>query len=651
MVIQHNLLAAYGANVLSGTKKKQNENMEKLSSGYRVNRAADDAAGLSISEKMRNQIRGLNQAVNNIDDGISYVQTAEGALQEIHNMLGRMQTLAVKAANDVNAEEDRQAIDDEIQELKAEMNKVFSDTQFNGTKIWSANCDETLVGYNRVQAAAFTGNSKSFDITETNKGAIAKGTYNLVVDGTDPDDPGSYGFHVGWEGYDGNNYRSGLISWDNLSDYNGMDVNLSDYMDYTAYPAAAGIDVHIQWSGQPEAELSQIATAVNNTRYYSVANTSESYSMTTVGDGVSIGFSTNYVAELALNRNMDSYDTAWIEPKLNGEGSNLITKPSYTSTTEDTGWKFAFTLSDGTDAVAEATGISYSVNSLQQADYGKWWETRTDSNDRPYNTIKSYTPGIGNRPTLHGLTDVVTDEAGRGLSLTADAVSEGTAIISFNIKRSDGSPLTYGSTSVGNIGDMSMYISIRNSDTADTLMNRMKAALNKNTVFDIYSGNSSSGAPGADGSYAYGARMNSSVVELPIYEGGHELYLQTGANAGEDMKIVYKALTASNLGLDRVETTTREGAEYAMTAIQEATKIISAERSKFGAYQNRLEHTRAANVNYAENLTSAESSIRDTDVADEMTALSKNRILEQAAISMLSNSNSNNQSVLSLLGS
>ena len=650
MVVRNNLLAAYGANVLSGTKKREKTNMERLSSGYRVNRAADDAAGLSISEKMRNQIRGLNQSVNNIDDGISYVQTAEGALQEIHNMLGRMQTLAVQAANDVNADEDRRAINDEIQELKAEMNRVFTDTQFNGQKIWSHNCDETIIGYNRVQAATFTNNIRSFDVTDINKGAIAKSAYNLVVDGTDAASPDTYGFHVSWTGYDGNAYRSKLISWDNLNDYNGINVNMADFMDYSAYPAAAGIDMNINWSGQPEAELSQIAAAVNNTHYNSTVSTGENYSVTTVGDGISIGFSTNYVAELATGRSMDTYDTHWIEPALNAAGSNLVTKPSYTSATEDTGWKFAFNLGDGSAAVAEATGISYSVSSTLPADYGKWWETRTDSRGNTYNSIKSYTPGIGNRPTLHGLTDVVTDENNLGISLTDDAESAGNVTISFNIKRADNSPLTYGSSSVSNVGSMYMYISVGNSDTAETLMNRMKGALNERTVFDIYSGNQSTGTAGSDGSYAYGAKMNSSVVEIPIYEGGHELYLQTGANAGEDMKVVYKALTASYLGLDNVETTTREGAEYAMTAIQNATKIVSGERSKFGAYQNRLEHAREANMNYSENLTRAESSIRDTDMAEEMTTLSKNRILEQAGIAMLSNANSNNQSVLSLLG-
>lgn len=135
MVVQHNLTAANTNRQLGITTSGLQKSTEKLSSGYKINRAADDAAGLSISEKMRNQIRGLNKASDNAQDGISLVQTAEGALNEVHSMLQRMSELAVQAANGTNATTDRTALNDEVQQLKTEIQRVGSTTQFNKMNI------------------------------------------------------------------------------------------------------------------------------------------------------------------------------------------------------------------------------------------------------------------------------------------------------------------------------------------------------------------------------------------------------------------------------------------------------------------------------------------------------------------------------------
>lgn len=131
MVVQHNLTAANTNRQLGITTNGLQKSTEKLSSGYKINRAADDAAGLSISEKMRNQIRGLNKASDNAQDGISLVQTAEGALNEVHSMLQRMSELAVQSANGTNATTDREALNDEVTQLKTEIQRVASTTQFN----------------------------------------------------------------------------------------------------------------------------------------------------------------------------------------------------------------------------------------------------------------------------------------------------------------------------------------------------------------------------------------------------------------------------------------------------------------------------------------------------------------------------------------
>ena len=144
MVVQHNLTAMNSNRMLGVTTKTQAKSTEKLSSGYKINRAADDAAGLAISEKMRKQIRGLTQASANAQDGISCVQTAEGAMAEVHDMLQRMNELAVKAANGTSTSADKGNIDDEIQQLKTEIDRVAQSTDFNTMKLLDGSFTETL---------------------------------------------------------------------------------------------------------------------------------------------------------------------------------------------------------------------------------------------------------------------------------------------------------------------------------------------------------------------------------------------------------------------------------------------------------------------------------------------------------------------------
>jgi flagellin len=152
MVVQHNMQAANTNRQLGITSGAQAKSTEKLSSGYKINRAADDAAGLSISEKMRSQVRGLNRASTNAQDGISAVQTAEGALNEVHSILQRMNELATQAANDTNTSIDRTAIKAEIDELTSEVNRVASTTQFNTMNL----LDGSFQGKN-LQVGALSG--------------------------------------------------------------------------------------------------------------------------------------------------------------------------------------------------------------------------------------------------------------------------------------------------------------------------------------------------------------------------------------------------------------------------------------------------------------------------------------------------------------
>lgn len=149
-VVAHNLLAMNSATQFGINYKKLNKSTEKLSSGYKVNRAADDAAGLSISEKMRNQIRNLNQAAKNVEDGASLIRVADGAMNEIHSILGRQRELLVKAANEIYTKDDYQAIEDEITELGKELDSIFEKTDFNSTKIFQGK-DTIINGPNTTQ--------------------------------------------------------------------------------------------------------------------------------------------------------------------------------------------------------------------------------------------------------------------------------------------------------------------------------------------------------------------------------------------------------------------------------------------------------------------------------------------------------------------
>ena len=163
MVVQHNLTAMNSNRQLGVTSSLQSKASEKLSSGYKINRAADDAAGLSISEKMRSQIRGLDRASDNAQDGISLIQSAEGALNEAHSILQRMNELAVQGANDTNQELDRDAINDELTALVDELDRISTTTQFNKQNL----LDGTFTNKN-LQVGANTNQKISISIDNMN---------------------------------------------------------------------------------------------------------------------------------------------------------------------------------------------------------------------------------------------------------------------------------------------------------------------------------------------------------------------------------------------------------------------------------------------------------------------------------------------------
>ena len=175
MVVQHNLTAMNSNRMLGLTTTSQAKSTEKLSSGYKINRAADDAAGLSISEKMRKQIRGLTQASANAQDGISTVQTAEGALNEVQDMLQRMNELAVKSSNGTNSEDDREYIQNEIDQLTTEIDRVSTTTKFNETYLLQGEGRQQAKAKNELTTISLTGADGTTPVDTKIKASIAAG--------------------------------------------------------------------------------------------------------------------------------------------------------------------------------------------------------------------------------------------------------------------------------------------------------------------------------------------------------------------------------------------------------------------------------------------------------------------------------------------
>ena len=176
MVVQHNMTAMNANRQLGITTSSQAKSSEKLSSGYRINRAGDDAAGLTISEKMRSQIRGLNKASDNAQDGVSLIQVAEGALSETHSILQRMNELATQAANDTNTTADRNAIQSEINQLTSEIDRIQSTTQFNTMNL----IDGSYTAKN-LQVGSLSGQAILVSIQNMNATSLFGGTNSAVA--------------------------------------------------------------------------------------------------------------------------------------------------------------------------------------------------------------------------------------------------------------------------------------------------------------------------------------------------------------------------------------------------------------------------------------------------------------------------------------
>ncbi|NYB72631.1 flagellin [Sedimentibacter hydroxybenzoicus DSM 7310] len=639
-----------------GNMKKANnrlqKNCEKLASGYRINRSADDAAGLAISEKMRAQINGLSQASDNISDGINYVQVADGALQEVQNIFLRIRELSVQASNDTYQGGDRQAIEEEIKQLKQEVSQIFNKTEFNNIKIWVQDTN-VVVGHEKIDAIRVNVSSPNCTLDENNKHSIP------VNNGIYSPDNDKYllkadenGIVVSWKAYNGNEYESNTISWP--ADITGNhSFKLSDHLDLISNPELKGIDFTYSYNVSKYAELKDVIASIDGAKIHSYTGSSFYTKLFSHDEkpinGISFSASINYPAMLASEKDFEKYDTDFIESSVNKikNTNNLIQNP--TESDPSLKWQFEFEMPNIGTVKAEST-YTYYICDWKDPDK-KWWYEDKDINGniigRP--SIPRYPDTDG--ANLDSVIDALNND--RGLSLLKDTNGTGGYIqVSFNLTAESSYKVNTGdSTSYSNVGSITMSIRVSGSDTVETINEKLANIKG----LDIYAGNE---ATNELSSKSY-TRANwyeepwgiGQIDGAPIYEKKEEINLeiQAGANEEETISIDYTALTNTKVGINDISVLTREDANNAISLIDKASQIISEQRGIFGALQNRMEHAKSNVDNSHINTVDSESIIRDTNMAKEMAAYVKEQILMQANQSIMPQIRTMSESVLALL--
>ncbi len=617
---------------------KLQKSCAKLSSGYRINRSADDAAGLAVSEKMRAQISGLSQASHNIDDGTSYVQVADGALQEVQNILLRIRELSVKASNDVYQIEDRQAIENEVKQLKQELSHIFNDTEFNSIKVWDQYTD-VQIGVEKVTAVTANVLNASYILDNNNK-------YSVPVDGTYLLKADENGIVVNWKAYNGNEYNSDTISWP-ANIIGNHSFKLSDYLDLTKNPELMGLDFDYSYSVNKFAELSDVIASINGGSVNSITSNSVGTEIFTddgnaIG-GISFSASIRYEALLASEKDFNNYDTTFIENSVDGSSdeSNLIQEPTESNPTLK--WQLEFNMPNIGTVKAESYSTNYFSN-WRDPDK-KWWGEH-EVNGKMQEYTKLYSP-VGDEADLNSV--VYSLNNGAGVSLLNDTNGTGGYVyVNFNLTSESDYKINSGdSISYKLVGNITMRIAVGASDTVDTIKDKL---LNIKGL-DIYAGNESTNNPSYTYTYISRETLNDVKVDSPVYEKKDIIILeiQSGANEGEIISIDYDALSNKKLGISDVSVLTREDANKAISAIDVASKIISGQRSVFGALQNRMEHAKTNVDNTYINTVASESRIRDIDMAKEMTSYIKGQILMQANQNLMPQMKVKSESVLALL--
>ena len=569
MRIQHNIMAMNAYRNLGNNNSALSKNLEKLSSGYRINRAGDDAAGLAISEKMRAQITGLGVAQKNAQDGISLVQTAEGALTEVHDMLNRMAELATQSANGTyESETDRSQLQKEVQQLKDEINRIADSADFNGIKLLDG---------------SLSGGSEYDNVVMSNTLAV-KGEYSLgqaaasssFTDLSADDIGKSFSYNVTW--VDGNGKeQTTSVTLTYHGDKDGMDnstVTKNYFTDNT------GTKYYLTNNGTLEA--SQMTAAILNSLK--------------ADDSFSANFDVKY-----------SGTNLYMTAKVEGSAGAKVTGANFTNNFTD-----SFIASSGytnptTGAAGPATTAKVAYDSLQK-----------------FNAAELKVAATGE--DLDDMLDKVFELNGHKF-LLIDANNQ----LTTEERKALGSDITLVDAAAVPPDD----------DDAKKLAAEISRVTGMRTE-----------APGK--AIADRGMVATDIVFTNdrLSQGGGTLNLQIGDTSDDfnQLSVAIEDTHIESLGIADVDIGGPEGAKAAIDIIKAAVNKVSDIRGTLGATQNRLDHTINNLSVMEENIQNAEASIRDTDVAEEMMAYTKNNILVRSAQAMLAQANQVPQGVLQLLG-
>ena len=542
MVVQHNMQAANANRMLNVTTSAQSKSTEKLSSGYKINRAADDAAGLTISEKMRKQIRGLDRASTNAEDGVSAVQTAEGALTEVHSMLQRMNELATQASNGTNSESDRSAIQDEISQLTTEIDRVAETTKFNETYLLKGNTD---------------GSSSDVKVNAHDAGLAGKLTDN--GDGT-------------------STFNTGVLNVGDKITIAGKQYTIADSAKKSDYADLKGTQA---------ADLALGDTLVREGKSYTYHAATD-----TKSDGT-------------------TYTAGWYENDDENATPTTIGKADLRAGDIKNGKKLVGTGAD-TYAIKTQEEVTDAIKALAA---GKT-VTGTDASGKTINyTVAVKDDSANNSYTVETILEKLGDMNGALLTVDADKMA-----------------------------------AIGNDDGDDSTISAQEAysKIAKELATASSIGTDSPATVKGDGTGKFTIKQGTVSVKNSL---SFSLHVGADADMTNKINVDIESMSSAGLGIKGINVKDDSGiaATYAIDAIADAISKVSEQRSSLGAVQNRLEHTISNVDNVVENTTSAESRIRDTDMASEMVNYSKNNILAQAGQSMLAQANQSNQGVLSLL--
>ena len=631
MVVQHNMQAANANRMLNVTTSAQSKSTEKLSSGYKINRAADDAAGLTISEKMRKQIKGLDRASTNAQDGVSAVQTAEGALTEVHSMLQRMNELATQSANGTNSTTDRKAIQDEIDQLSTEIDRVSETTKFNEMYLLKGTDGTTSAKNVNAHDAGLAGKLvANGDGTSTFKldKALADGD-NVTIAGKKYTIGSTTASTDGFEKLDTLGAKKVSVG-DSVTDANGNKKTLVDKFSNTGTAAniyEAGDKIKIDG------------------KEYTIATTTD-LSKTT-GAELSSADAQQMVSEALANGKEASFTSKATAKGIYAANATMDVKiVSALDTNEVSSLGIATTakVSDlkGT-ALAAGDVVSLSGKAI----------TATAEAPANMSTVKDIVKSLQENDAIQigGKTITISDKT----SLADDKYTVNDALSLLN----DKDTVNFNNVTSAE-GKAALTVSGLKASTDYTAVDTKVAASGDNVISakDAYSmmaeelqKASSIGADVAaevksDNSGNFTIKQGTVDVKEAL-----SFNLHVGADADSTNKITVDidSMSSAGLGIKGIKADTEQDATYAIDAIADAISQVSSQRSALGAIQNRLEHTINNLDNVVENTTTAESRIRDTDMAEEMVNYSKNNILAQAGQSMLAQANQSNQGVLSLL--